>query len=220
MSENVLPLPSIDFVPRQYSINPDAGTTALTNKLDELLERWEAMGLNLYYLKSPSRCPAALLPELAYLVGVTLNQSDSEQVRRQAIEFAVANHKKQFSFTRIVKPFLDSVTGASAAIVFPKTGFQTWMLRGDTTYPVPTYLFASLRGGAATAALFLGLKLCGSGQEWDVPGNIYIDLGVTSLTSDEQAEINNYFAANDLAYFNLFLGYISGEQFITLLSYT
>lgn len=67
--------------------------------------------------------------------------------------------------------------------------------------------------GAYGVDLGLGIDLVGSGSESVIPGNIYIDVGISTLTTDQVTQIVQSIERSTPAYFRIYLGYQQSGSF-------
>jgi len=215
-SNNVLPYPSINFVPKIFRDNPDDGTTALTNKLDSLFETWEDLTKELNYLRSVDKCPAAFLDELGYLVNAGIFQEDTEAIKRKKIFYAIQGHKVRGSWTQDAKPKVDAITGTDTELV-NNSDYEIvaeWILIGENNF-YGNDKYGTMAGDAGTVTDELGLLLSGDGDDIELAGNVYIDLKSSTLTAAQIQQIRDNLEFDIApAYFRIFLGYFSGSLFV------
>lgn len=203
----MLPIPSINFVPKIYRDNVTTGVTQLTDELDDQIEAWRDSILNLGNLKKTMQCPEKFLIELGELFAAGLLQNDSELAKREKIAGAIASHKIRGSWTEHAKLILDATTGYSASI-FRAMDSDDWICTGDGVIEAGTD-WAILEGGVTDP---YGMGLIGLGSEIEIAGNIYIDChtGVFTgvLTADQIAKMVSDIATDIVpAYMRIYLGY-------------
>jgi hypothetical protein len=108
--------PTAQRIPYLYQVNPDAGWSALSAKLDALWDEWEDDALKMMWIAEPEKCPAVLLAELDFLMEAGVMPGDTDRQARQKIVYAIEGHKKRGLWTDDIKTKIDIITGYSAAI--------------------------------------------------------------------------------------------------------
>jgi phage tail-like protein len=204
----MLPIPSINYIPKIYRDANQSEMIALTNKIDDYVEYLFSDAMGLTDLLDPDKCPSNFLNNLGDYINAGILNSDSETTKRIKIYEAVATHKKRGSWVNHVKIIIDAITGYDARI-FRGTDFDDWILCGDGVIEAGSS-FAIL-GGDGTAPY--GMLLVGDGTEVVVKGNVYVDchygIYTAVLTAGQIAELILQLQ-NDIvpAYMNVYLGYI------------
>jgi len=209
MSASGLPVPSSDYVPRAI----DDGTPeskAYTDKLDELFLEWRTSVIEQAFIRDPIRMPSVILDEFGYMMGANLLAGDSDRTKRQKIFSAMEASKTIGSWTYDLKPKADAVTG---------TDCSRW---ADWEHSA-----ADLeRGGLASEALNnmaeegdgtdsdVGPLELGSGVEFEIAGNVYIDTKTSALTAEQVAQLVASVRSSVSPYMKLYFGYASGSGFV------
>lgn len=203
----MLPIPTIDYIPRLFKDKSDSETISLTNKMDEyilsVLE--EVKGLD--KLLDIEQCPAKFLDYLGYIVNAGILQGDGETTKRTKIAGAIEAHKKAGSWEYQVKLIVDSIAGYDSRI-FHATDADDWIMCGDGITEEGV-LWGMMEGEGEDP---FGLALSGAGDELEIWGNIYIDChyGIyTAVLTSDQIEQIVASIAEDIApaYFKVYLGY-------------
>jgi hypothetical protein len=207
---SLLPLPSSKYLPKILTENPDAGTTALTSKIDDHIETWLEEIFGVYWLKSPLRCLSTLLDYLSYMIAAPVFKGDTEAQKRIKIYNAVSQQKIRGTWAAYAKPLFDAITGYSAGIINVRIVKETiaplWV-ECDGVINVAGTIWA----GETT----YGMLECVAGGSvgWGIPGLIYIDchVGVTgsTLTSSVIEQLVTFMRDEVVpAYFKCYLCYI------------
>lgn len=205
---NSLPTPFLNYIPKLF--RQDSKAVAFASRMDIILGQWKADMLKFRRLYRFDECDSLFLNEIAFLLNVTFLNQDSDSTRRLKLKNAIPNQQHRGTWTYSVKPQLDAITGLNAVIMSPLFRSGEWYLMStDTSLPEP--LTASLGTNGVTSGL--GLDLSGSGDETNIPGNIYINahLGVNTavLTATQIAQIIVAFVVDIVpAYYQIFIGYI------------
>jgi hypothetical protein len=201
--------PTINNFPKVMQLAGDAGTTALANKMDYWINLVTAEILAMQAFMRPEQAAAVVLPELVYMFNAATQLMMSDAQVRQAIASAVKAQKKRGEWAASVKPVIDAITGFSASIWLGLTA--DWPVRvGDQTFLGYGW---SVRG-AGVNANWMGIIRTGSGSEPIIPGNIYVDVGTSTLTPAQVAQIVQAIATDFVpAYFRVFLGYTTAGAF-------
>lgn len=206
----MLPIPSINYIPKVFRDKGDSTTIALTDKMDEHILDWFEDIINLENLVDAEKCPAGYLGHLGYLVNAGILEGDTETSRRKKILGAIASHKRRGSWEYHAKILIDAITGCDARI-FKISDSDDWILCGDGFTETGTS-WAILEGGVDDP---YGFSLIGEGDEIEFWGNIYIDChyGVYTpvLTTDQITMIVESIATDVVpAYVKVYLGYMTG----------
>ena len=205
----MLPIPFENFIPKMLkdTATTDDRAIAFIAKINDLLEEWRDELIELYYLKSPERCPNKFLSELGYWLGANLLAFDTEAEKRIKIESAVRRNVNIGSWENDAKIIIDGIAGGDASIV---TGYYTgdWIMWGKESTDFDDYTGTLGIDGIDDD---LGLDLFGAFDECGIAGVIWIDVDNDSLTSDEVDKIVlNLDDTIVPAYFRVLLGYIDG----------
>jgi hypothetical protein len=203
----MLPIPSIDYIPKIFKDKSSVETLALTDKIDENLLLWLQDVKDLENLLDVDRCPENFLLYLGNMLNAGATSFDSDRGKRQKIHSAVKTHKKRGSWIDHAKIVIDAVTGYSSSR-FTVMDSDDWILCGDGL--VETGTDWSLLGGDGTHPY--GMSLLGAGDEVEIWGNVYINCheGVyTSTLTAEQIETIVFNISDDIvpAYVRVYLGY-------------
>ena len=194
----MFPIPSSLYIPKIHRENTDDPKyLAFTGMIDDQLTLLKNEIFSLQHLKSSVRCPGALLPELAFKLGVTLLPTDTEDIKRHKIFYAMKSYRYKGCFDvathltvdeipwiRTIKTVIDNVTGYSCAQDIVAEEDQ-WIICGDGVVELLNNY--AIIGGDGNSPY--GIYLSGSGAEPAGWGNVYIDLhpGVhTAVVSNAQ----------------------------------
>lgn len=204
----MLPIPTIDYIPKIFKDRADAETLAFTNKMDSSIAEWFLDVNNLSQLLDTDRCPEVFLGYLGNMLNAGIQTSDSERTKRQKVYSAIQTHKRRGSWVAHAKLVIDAITGYNS-VRYVLTDEDDWILTGDGDVELTTSW--AILGGDGTAPY--GMALVGDGTEVEVWGNIYIDLhyGVHTavLTSDQITQIINDIATDIVpAYVRVYLGFV------------
>jgi len=204
---SLLPLPFVDQIPRWLK---DQGDPApLADNVDAALESALEETMGLEYLRDPGRAPSSCLDEMGYMFGAELLATDSDSVKREKIATAIARQTNRGLWALDVKPRIDLVSGASASIYTVWTSSYGWLVVGAADDPTD---WMATVGGDGTIG---GLLLVGTGTEPELPGNVYVDVGTAGLTAAQIAALVYELELDVVpAYFRMFLGYVSGGEFV------
>lgn len=211
----LIPKPIINFFPKLFQ--DDSKAQALANKMDAQLAQWFADILNIKALARPEEIPPALVTELDFLLSGNGQTNDTDTQRRQKVQSAVSRHKRRGTWAYDVKPTLDIITGYDSR-VWGGQFSDDWILCGDGITESPTNYWASM--GVDGIDDQLGIGLIGDGTEWEVNGNIYINLhyGYYTAILSNATILNIVSQIKDEvvpAYFRVYLGYVNvSGQFV------
>lgn len=201
-----LPVPFKEFIPQVYWGDDKADTLAA--KADEHIQEWAGDVCNIDRLKKVDSVLPEHLNELGYMLNAGLVQTDSNREKREKIYSAIQGHKRRGSFELDAKSKIDAIAGGDSQILSAVANLADWILLGDDEYPQSFY-WATMRGDNSDQ--FLGLDLVGTGFEFNVDGNVYIDVDNDSLTAAEVQEIVAILALDIVpAYYVIHIGYLDG----------
>lgn len=212
---SLLPLPSLKYLPKILTENPDAGTTALASKMDTHIETWRDEIFGVYWLKSPLRCLATLLDNLSDMIAAPVFKGDTETQKRIKIYNAVAQQKIRGTWAAYAKPLFDAITGYSAGII------NTRLLK-ELFVPSWVECDGVINAGTIWAGettvntkFVYGMLECVAGGSvgYGIPGLIYIDCHVgvlgPTLTAAVIEELVTFMRDEVVpAYFKCYLCYI------------
>ena len=126
----MIPIPSIDFLPKVFKDNTTTAWTQFTDEIDDQLQLIldDILGMQTFFI--PDEVPARYLPYLGYFLNAGLLDQDTERTKRQKIYEAVATHKIRGSWKFQIKPILDAITGYNSKIYI---GYDSndWIECGD-----------------------------------------------------------------------------------------
>lgn len=211
----MLPIPSINFIPKVFKDKNQSEMISFTNFLDSEFTDWFTAVKDIECLLDVDCCPADFLIYLGNMLAASVNTVDSERTKRQKIYEAIQTHKKRGSWTNHAKIIIDAITGYDARF-YKTTDADDWILCGDGD--IETGVNWAILGGDGTAPY--GMSLIGDGTELEIWGNIYIDChyGIyTAVLSAAQIEqIVNDIAMDIVpAYVRVYLGYVNTSgQFV------
>jgi hypothetical protein len=205
--QNLLPLPFLEQIPRW--LQEQGGAASLADKSDETIASIFAETIGLETLRDPGRAPSVTLDELGYMLGANVLPYDSDATKRSKIAMAVSGHKNRGLWLLDAKIKIDTITGFSATVYTVWATSVGWLIRGDGI-EIENEM-ATLGGDG----IYNGLLLIGQGTEPELPGNVYIDTGTSTLTSGQVGRIVYELALDVVpAYFRIFIGYTSAGEFI------
>lgn len=205
----MLPRPFINYIPLFYK--RDAKLIAFATKVDSIMDDMESDILGLNNLIDTPKIPANLLDEVGYYLAAGINPGDDETLKRKKIRSAIAAHKVRTTWQFDAKIKIDNYVGGDSSF-YQIIGVDEWILVGDGNTP-SAYYWAAM--GADGVDLDLGIALMGSGEEFGIAGNIFIDVDSSTLTTTEVEELKNELTDVAPAYMRIYLGYISAGMFIT-----
>lgn len=206
----MIPVPSINYIPKLLRDAIDASGTALTNKLDTNLDALLADVIGLGYLLSPDRCPDALLNEFGYFLNAGIFPEDTSQQKRQKIYNAISTHKKRGEWANDVKIKIDFLVGDNAVIYRAIQAGDSIFCGDITSGDFSSFNWMCFGGGDATSAAF-AIDFIGDGTEIEVPGNIFIDchstIHASTLTAAQIQQIVNTVMDSIPVYMRINLGW-------------
>ena len=207
----MLPTPFINYIPKIFQSDPKA--IALATKMDSYLSTWGQDILNIRQILIPEQIPGSFISELGFLLAVTFGATDTETQRRQKIWNAVVAIQNRGTWLYDMKVTLDLLTGFNSAM-WGGAFTDDWILVGDGVTEYSTNYWASM--GADGIDSNLGIGLIGDGTEWEITGNIFINLhlGLTTpqLTTPQVAAIVAQITVDKCpAYMRVTLGYVDGS---------
>lgn len=211
----MLPIPSIDFIPKIFKDRATEDTITFTDYLDNTFLSWFTDVKNIDRLMDIDCCPEKFLTYLGNMINAGIQTVDSDRTKRQKIYQAINTHKKRGTWTNHAKIIIDAITGYDARF-YKTTDADDWILCGDGD--IETGVNWAILGGDGTAPY--GMSLIGDGTELEIWGNIYIDChyGIyTAVLSAAQIEqIVNDIAMDIVpAYVRVYLGYVNTSgQFV------
>lgn len=209
----MLPLPFSNFIPAIFKRKASASRDALAAQVDSHVTVWAREADQIQFMRNAEQVPSGqALDELAYELAAPILPTDSDRIKRQKTQRAIKTNKNRSLWAEDVKPRIDAITGFSSSI---------FTLSSATDYNVPIFLGApgdppmghvwSAFGGDGTIN---GRRFIGTGDELEIKGNIYIDLGTSTATG---AQLDAIVADLDMsaipAYFKVFFGYLTGSVF-------
>jgi len=202
-----LPIPTVKAIPIINQENPDAGWVALTNKLDTILEYLSGDARGLKDLTSIEKCPAALVDDMGNKLAAGIVAGDTDRVKRQKIYTAIEGHKARGRWTADVKPKIDFITGASASL-YVMVDDDDEIICGDG---ITETLYGSDYWGTIGCDgidTHLGSAILTDGTEPEISGNIYIDLGSSTVTTAQILALVDLLKTDIVpAYEVIYLGY-------------
>lgn len=212
----LIPKPIINFFPKLF--RDDTKAQALANLMDTELVSWFSDILNIKALSRPEEIPANLISELDFLLSANGQTGDSEAQRRIKVQTAVSRHKHRATWVYDAKPSIDLITGFDSRIWGGQFS-DDWIMTGDGVTEYSTNYWGSM--GCDGLDDKLGLGLIGDGTEWEVSGNIYINLhyGYTTaqLSAGQIATIVAQIKDEICpAYMRVLLGYVNASGGFTV----
>jgi hypothetical protein len=209
-----VPYPSINYFPKRLREEADPAIVALAGKIDSLTLAVQKEVLLESMWHDPARCPSQFLPELAYYVGATLLNTDTDSQKRSKIAYSVRNLRNLGLWDTDVKFLILAITGITPLIFADQSGDWPIRLGKDTG---PSTYYWNVRGGGGFGngldPLDTGPIRTGTGSESIIPGNLFIDLGSSSLTAAVITQIIASIQPHTPPYIRVFLGYTVSGQF-------
>jgi hypothetical protein len=210
----MFPYPTKKYIPKILQENMDNFGQALCDFMDDCILELQEETINLRYFYTVELIPSQFLDIIGNQLQAEIKQVDTNRQKRVKILNAISGRAKRSLWEDDVKIRIDSITGLDAQLFSP-FGLDDWILCGDGLTPSAFYWAALGVDGVDDG---LGISLIGEGDEVEITGNIYIDLGgsVAASVIDRIIEdIQNIVPA----YFRIKLGYVSGTTFIELGEY-
>jgi len=199
------------LMPKLLIDNLNTDGQALIDKINSYIASWKNELLIINYWNDPVICPDVQLDDLGFLLAAEILSSDTPRQKRVKIWNAIQGHRKRSLWEEDIKIRIDAVTGLNA-VLYSNINNDDWIMGGDGNIP-SGYYWGTM--GVDGVDLNLGLALLGTGLEYQIKGNIYIDLGatVTSAVLDLiEINIQNIIPA----YIVIVLGYTVGTTFYEL----
>lgn len=207
------PYPALKYLPKQMQDDPDA--IALASALDRASAGMLEDILLLGERYNPESCPAEVLDELGYGLSASLYPTDSDATKRAKISGAIKAQKTRSTWQYSAKVALDAIVvplGSSGSSLWASwDDTAVWLLRGALPEEPDNYM-ASM--GIDGVDLNLGIALIGEGTEFEVAGNVYVDLGISTLTAEQVALCVASLDDVAPAYMRVKLGYSVAGQFM------
>ena len=190
----------------------DALMTAFCEKVDKIIGEINSDTKGLASFRDPMKMPAQFLEAAGVAFSAGMKASDSETVKRQKLARAIENYSLLGLWTPC-KQIIDGIAGGSAELYAEWATSGVWLMRGNEVGEENNYM-ASM--GSDGIDSLLGIYMFGVGDEFEIPGNIYIDVDNVALTASQIAQIVEQISAGYIpAYFIVHLGYIGiGGEFV------
>jgi hypothetical protein len=184
---------------------------ALVDYLDNVVDEIKEETINLRYFYTIELIPTIFLDTIGNQLQAEIKQVDTDRQKRVKILNAIAGRAKRSLWADDVKIRIDNITGLNAQLFSP-FGLDDFIICGDGNTPTSFYWSAVGCDGIDDG---LGISVIGSGDEVEVLGNIYIDLGGI-VAADVIDRIIFDIKTIVPAYFRIILGYTVGTAFIEL----
>jgi hypothetical protein len=210
----MFPLPTKKYIPKVLQENMDNFGQALVDYLDNIIPEVKEETINLRYFYTIELIPSVFLDTIGNQLQAEIKQIDTDRQKRVKILNAIAGRAKRSLWFDDVKIRIDNITGLDAQLYSP-FGLDDFILCGDGTTPESFYWAAMGVDGIDDA---LGISLIGEGDEVEITGNIYIDLGGI-VAADVILRIIDDIKNIVPAYFRIKLGYVTGTTFNELGEY-
>jgi hypothetical protein len=212
--KGILPIPLLQYF---YQINrqaPDALLIAFCDKYDKWFARISKVIGDLRGIGTIDRTPNKFLDSLGDLLYAYFEDLDDDRTKRAKLKAAIPRHKERGTFTYDIGPKIDSIAGGDSYVY--SNSFQTWindfvLLSGDPAEGYDSHDFSLLDSGEEDYGMIL---LAGSDPYFEVAGNVFIDVDNASLTAQDIIDIKELLNDSIAAYLRIFLGYLSGGNFI------
>lgn len=207
----MLPIPFANWIPRAFRDGDDATRDAFCAKMDGVMTGLSDDTKTLLTLSDPARAPTVCIEPLAEMLAANILPSDSISQKREKVSIAVEGHKTRGTFLAL-KPIIDVFVGGDSYLWAGWDTSAVSYIRGGLPEEPGNY-WASI--GCDGVDNLLGMLIIGTGTEFEEPGNIYVDVGSSTLTSEQVATLVVLVEKdNACAYVILHLGYASGSGFV------
>lgn len=205
-----LPIPSALYFPKSYQDYNDLGFQALTSKIDEIFSGIQSDLVNFRNLRRVEKMSRPFLNAIGYMLVANILIADTDVIAARKVYTALAQRKYKASWLNDVKPKIDNVTGSNAVIYSPFNEPDWIVLCGEITDPPNWWGVIGVDGTDDNQ----GLDIVGDGTESELSGNVYIDVGISTLTADQITQIVLSIAPSTPCFFRIYLGYTVGTNFI------
>lgn len=207
--KNLLPLPSINYVPKVFSESDDM--IALCDFLDTEITQWYNDSKNLEKLKDPARCPESCLQAFGDWIGADVRNEDSEAVKRGKIANSVKVIKLRGTWENSVKKIIDNRIGGDSELL-SYIGSDDFIICGSGDEPDSYYW--SIMGGAGDSDSYGVLITGGSDEDYWEKGAVAIDINSSSATSSTISALVTDLIDVVPCYFRIYLGYVQDNKFV------
>jgi len=204
------PIPSKNYFPKPFQDYNDAGFVALTNKIDSILTGIQSDMVNFRNLRRVEKMSRPFLEAMGYMLTANILLADTDVQAARKVYGALKQRKFKASWLSDVKPKIDIVTGASAIVYSPLTEPDWIVMCGLATDPPNWWGVIGTDGTDANQ----GLDIVADGTESEVAGNVYIDVGISTLTAAQITQIVLSIAPSTPCFFRIYLGYTVGTNFV------
>lgn len=205
----MLPIPFERAIPSAYKEVGGEALDALTSKADEHLKAWRNDLIELAYIYVPERTKSQYLGVLGNFLNADVRPANTDRQKREKITNAITRHKQAATWVFDVKLIVDTYAGGDSSLLFDIS--EAWWVIADGTEP-SAYDWSAL--GYESEQGFDGIIVTGAGDEPIFPGNVFIDVDNSSLTTAEVEELKVELQPSVPAYFRVILGYVSGGSFV------
>jgi hypothetical protein len=200
------PTPALPYLLKEFQ--PNAEAVSLAGALDRAFAGMYSDALGLRDRYTPESCPTQLLDELYASIGGTPKVTDTDAQKRAKITTAIEQQKYNGTWVFSAKLAIDAITGASSVIWGSPQ--SDWPVQIGDASAYNNGFHWMIQGGSGLIG-DESIIMIGAGTESIIAGNVYIDVGISTLTANQVALV--VAALQDIvpAYFRIFLGWtVSG----------
>lgn len=202
----MLPIPSIDYIPKIYRDESNSVVIAFTTILDNLLEEIRTELINYTRLYDISSVDSSYLDVLGDMFNAGFIPSDTETIKRRKLRDAIETHKYASTWEFDIREKVNDIAGGNAVIIDRLTNADWVLFGGSESAAITAYYWGTM--GVDGVDDELGLNLIGGYDQIEVAGNIYIDVDNNSLSADDQELIRIAVENAMPVYYRVYFGYI------------
>lgn len=210
----MLALPFEKYIPKVLQENMDAYGQALVDYMNDLLEIIKEETIGLKYFYTIELVSENFLKTIGTQLTADILDDDTDRQKRVKILYGMKNRKFRSTWQDDAKIRIDNITGLDS-VLLTSPGLDDFIICGDGLCPSAYYWSAVGVDGIDDD---LGISIVGEGDEIEVLGNIYIDIGGLISAAIITQVIENIKTIVP-AYFRIILGYISAGKFVELTRY-
>lgn len=210
----MLALPFEKYIPKVLQENIDDFGQALVDYMNTLLEDVKEETIGLKYFYTIELVSENFLKTIGTQLTADILDDDTDRQKRVKILYGMKNRKFRSTWQDDAKIRIDNITGLDS-VLLTSPGLDDFIICGDGLCPSAYYWGAVGVDGIDDD---LGISIVGEGDEIEVLGNIYIDVGGLISAAIITQVIENIKTIVP-AYFRIILGYISAGKFVELTRY-
>lgn len=210
----MLALPFEKYIPKVLQENIDDFGQALVDYMNTLLEDVKEETIGLKYFYTIELVSENFLKTIGTQLTADILDDDTDRQKRVKILYGMKNRKFRSTWQDDAKIRIDNITGLDS-VLLTSPGLDDFIICGDGLCPSAYYWSAVGVDGIDDD---LGISIVGEGDEIEVLGNIYIDVGGLISAAIITQVIENIKTIVP-AYFRIILGYISAGKFVELTRY-